>query len=140
MKKQKGFSLIELMIVIGIIALLATLALPRFQAFQWRARQSEAKNTLNHIYTLEEAYRAANAEYTLLGTPAVITIGSQTCNESNIGFNMPNCNNAFYQYWVENADANSFSAFASETAGRVCGKNNRFRITQDHSLSESNPC
>ena len=53
---QAGFSLVELMIVVGIIGILATLAVPRFQQFQAKARMGEAKNMLNHVYTLEESY------------------------------------------------------------------------------------
>ena len=55
---QRGFSLIELMIVVAIIGILATIALPNFQRFQAKAKQTEAKTSLNGIYTAEKAYRA----------------------------------------------------------------------------------
>jgi type IV pilus assembly protein PilA len=42
MKKQQGFTLIELMIVVAIIAILAAVALPAYQAYAIRARVSEA--------------------------------------------------------------------------------------------------
>jgi type IV pilus assembly protein PilA len=53
---QAGFSLIELMIVVAIIGILATIAVPNFQKFQAKARQSEAKGTLSAIYTSEKAF------------------------------------------------------------------------------------
>lgn len=55
-KSQVGFSLIELMIVVAIIGILATIAIPKFRSFQARARKAEAKTMLNQIYTLEEAW------------------------------------------------------------------------------------
>lgn len=58
MTNQKGFSLIELMIVVAIIGILAAIAIPNYQNFQKKARQSEAKNQLGGIYTAEKAYFA----------------------------------------------------------------------------------
>ncbi|MES2856243.1 MAG: prepilin-type N-terminal cleavage/methylation domain-containing protein [Bdellovibrionota bacterium] len=55
---QAGFSLIELMIVVAIIGILATIAVPNFQKFQAKAKQSEAKTALSAIYTGEKAYSA----------------------------------------------------------------------------------
>ncbi len=60
---MKGFSLVELMVVVAIISVLAALAIPRFKTFQAKARQAEAKSNLSHIYTLEESYRGENDTY-----------------------------------------------------------------------------
>jgi len=56
MKKSKGFTLIELMIVVAIIGILAAIAIPNFLRFQARARQSEAKQNLGAIFTAYQAY------------------------------------------------------------------------------------
>jgi type IV pilus assembly protein PilA len=53
---KRGFTLIELMIVVAIIGLLAALAIPNFIKFQARARQSEAKTNLRAIFTAEKSY------------------------------------------------------------------------------------
>lgn len=58
MKNQKGFSLIELMIVVAIIGILAAIAIPNYQNFQRKARQAEGKQHLSGIYTSEKAYYA----------------------------------------------------------------------------------
>lgn len=64
MKSQGGFSLIELMIVVAIIGILATVAVPNFQRFQAKAKQTEAKTSLSGIYTGQQAYRAEWDTYT----------------------------------------------------------------------------
>jgi type IV pilus assembly protein PilA len=58
LKSQSGFSLIELMIVVAIIGILATIAIPNFTRFQAKAKQSEAKGNLAGIYSAEKAFYA----------------------------------------------------------------------------------
>ena len=53
----RGFTLIELMIVVAIIGILAAIAIPNFVKFQCRSKQSEAKTNLKALYVAEEAYR-----------------------------------------------------------------------------------
>lgn len=57
-KNQKGFTLIELMIVVAIIGILATMGVPQFQKFQARARQAEARTSLSGIYQAMKAFQA----------------------------------------------------------------------------------
>ncbi|MEA3297150.1 MAG: prepilin-type N-terminal cleavage/methylation domain-containing protein, partial [candidate division Zixibacteria bacterium] len=61
--RQKGFTLIELMIVVVIIGILAALAIPRFMQATTKSKQSEAKGILKQIYTMERAYRQENNTY-----------------------------------------------------------------------------
>ncbi|MEE9232381.1 MAG: prepilin-type N-terminal cleavage/methylation domain-containing protein [Nitrospirales bacterium] len=60
MQNQRGFSLTELMIVVAIIGILATLAIPNFLRYQAKAKQTEAKANLVALHTAEIAYFAEN--------------------------------------------------------------------------------
>ena len=61
--KEKGFTLIELMIVVAILGILAAIAIPNFMRFQAKSRQSEAKTNLGAIGTTAESYRAEQDTY-----------------------------------------------------------------------------
>jgi type IV pilus assembly protein PilA len=60
---QKGFSLTELMIVVAIIGILATIAIPNFLRYQAKAKQTEAKSNLVALHTAQIAYFAENNGY-----------------------------------------------------------------------------
>jgi type IV pilus assembly protein PilA len=65
MKKlnNKGFSLVELMVVVAIIGILSAIAIPNFQRFQRKSRQSEAKSLLGGIYSAEKAFHQEWNQY-----------------------------------------------------------------------------
>jgi type IV pilus assembly protein PilA len=62
---NKGFSLIELMVVVAIIGVLAAIGIPQYSKFQAKTRQSEAKNALSALFTAESSFMAEFNQYSV---------------------------------------------------------------------------
>ena len=60
---NKGFSLVELLIVLVILGIIAGLAIPRYMASTVKAKQAEAKGLLHQIYLLERSYFQSYDQY-----------------------------------------------------------------------------
>ncbi len=71
LKSQKGFTLIELMIVVAIIGILAAIAIPNFLTYQLKSRQSEAKVNLGAIKTSLIAFQAERGCFIGIPSPAL---------------------------------------------------------------------
>ncbi len=132
-KKIAGFSLLELMVVVAILGVLATVAVPRFNIFRARARQSEAKSSLGVVYTLQEAFNIEHENYyngnnSTWGGDKMDAIGERdgytgggsssctTASANKLGFRLANCTKARYGYWIAGADEDEFLAVAYATS------------------------
>lgn len=61
--KRGAFSLVELMVAVGIISILASIAAPRYKAHIASSRRSEARANLNTIHVLQQTYYAEHITY-----------------------------------------------------------------------------
>ena len=102
---SKGFTLIELMIVVAIIGILAAIAIPNFLKYQCKARQSEAKANLGSLRVSQEAYFAEYDKY----------VGGT----SGYGFVIKGTQR--YTYAVTADGTNGYTATAGGTVGNVNG-------------------
>lgn len=71
---QAGFSLVELLAVVGIVGVLAAIVTPKLQTFVVKARQSEARALMKQMHTAVQSYYAESSRYS--SDLAIIGFGS----------------------------------------------------------------
>jgi type IV pilus assembly protein PilA len=144
-KLTKGFTLIELMIVVAIIGILAAIAIPNFVKYQLRSKFSEASSNLEGLRKAEEALRQgergivlggavvatyAPGQYWNLGASVLPSVVQATPGTAKIPWDSTELAQAaavdwqvegatYFQYEVSVANCNSAATPAATDAG-IC--------------------
>ncbi len=125
-KPRQAFSLVELMVAVGIVSILTSLGLSRYQAFVARGRMAEAKVNLGHIASLQGIYRAEWNEYAE-GVSVGKVGGTHKCSDNDfknkLGFAPDGCESLRYGY--ESSGKTTFTAEAKAEAGDIYTNCNR---------------
>ncbi|EAS63729.1 pilin [Photobacterium angustum] len=121
MKKQQGFTLIELMIVVAVIGVLSAIAIPAYQKYVAKAEVASALATLTGIKTNVEARTVETGQFpdagdeTGLGVPTTIQLGS-------VAFDQGTASDGSIKFTFGSSASDSVSTLVSEKA---------FELTRD---------
>ncbi len=83
-RKQEGFTIVELLIVIVVIGILAALVITTFTGIQQKARDTERTTDVKAIHGQVEAYYAQNGSYPGLGSATVDGLNNTTWRSANM--------------------------------------------------------
>ena len=122
-RQQKGFTLIELMVVIAIIGIIASIALPSYTGYVARARATEATSALAQMRIRMEQYFQDNRTYA--GNDAVLCAAPTGTNT------------AFFTFLCSAAPSTTAYTFAATGTGTMAGYS--YDINQANAKSSSTP-
>ena len=107
-KAQKGFTLIELMVVVAIIGILARIAYPNYTDYVKRGKAAEATSTLANLKSRMEQYFQDNKTYAdIVGPPAFTAPCSPTAGSTK-----------YFTYSCTTQNATTFVITAAPVAGQ----------------------
>ncbi len=113
-----GFTLLELMIVVAVVAILAAIAIPSYQSSIAKSRRADAQSALQGFAQAMERFHTQNATY----------VGAGTTGTGNVETGPPTIfatkspidgSQTFYNLTIRAADANSYELLATAVNGQA---------------------
>lgn len=120
-KKQQGFTIVELLIVIVVIGILAALVINTFNGIQQKARDTERQTDIKALYGQVEAYYVQNGYY-----PSLTDMNTATFRSTNLkglddaALFDPKGDKASTTPLVATPAANAYAYAATDGAGATC--------------------
>ncbi len=149
LRSSRGFTLVELLVVIVVIGILAGIAVPMYLGQRTKAAQTEATTNLQTLRLLEEQYFAENGcYYTAGGPPPVCTNPATISGIANIqaflpGFKPGVDGSLKYTYKIDITGnptaASQFMATATGKAGTIVAST-KFCIDQNNNMNAGAGC
>jgi type IV pilus assembly protein PilE len=135
MRRTSGFTLVELMITVVIVAVLASLALASYSKYVIRAHRTEGRNALLALASAQEKYYLANNTYA--GTAISLTAAPPT--GLGLGLNGTQTQNGWYTVAITAGSANGYTATATTTGSQTTDADCQvFTVTQAQAETATN--
>lgn len=117
LKRNFGFTLIELMITVAVVAILAGIAYPSYMEYVKKARRADAKAALLKVQLAEDKYRTNSTSY---GTLAQIGVSAASPDQ-------------YYTIAIDGASlsATAYTATATPTGGQTGDSCGTFAVNQE---------
>ena len=100
MKRNVGFTLIELMVVVAVIAIIAAIALPNYRDQVRKSRRAQAREAIVYVQTQQERFRTNNPAFTTDTSAPPAGIGSLPTTD-------------FYTITISSASATGYTLVAT---------------------------
>ena len=119
MKKSKGFTLMELIVVVAIIAVIGAIAYPNYNSYMKKTRRADAKVGLAKVADRQERYYIQNNRYTT--TASDLGLGGAATYTTDEGYYLVTITSAGVTAgWTATADAQGVQAGDNDTSAGDC--------------------
>ncbi|MDD9951290.1 MAG: prepilin-type N-terminal cleavage/methylation domain-containing protein [Zetaproteobacteria bacterium] len=118
LRKNRGLTLVEVMVVVAVLAILASLSVRNFRSYHHRLKRAEVRRVFDYIHEVQEARYFETDAYMEIA-PQGYKKGGHQCHGEQDGFQLQDCHRLHYNYRVEvSADQASYLVTATGGAGK----------------------